>query len=84
MATSPATAPDAMPRTLGLPLLSHSANIQPSAAAPVAICVASIAMPARPSAAVAEPALNPNQPTHRSEAPIKVSVRLCGGIRSRP
>ena len=72
MATSPATAPEAMPRTLGLPLLTHSVNIQPSAAAPVAICVASIAMPARPSAATAEPALNPNQPTHRSEAPMSV------------
>jgi hypothetical protein len=42
----------------------------------VAICVASIAMPARPSAATAEPALKPNQPTHSSEAPISVKVRL--------
>ena len=29
-----------------------------------------MAMPARPSAATAEPALKPNQPTHSSEAPI--------------
>ena len=72
MATRPATAPDAIPRTLGLPLAAHSVNIQPSAAAAVAIWVASIAMPARPSAATADPALKPNQPTHSSEAPISV------------
>src|SRR5208337_4657322 len=84
MATRPATAPEAMPRTLGLPFMSHSANIQASAAAAVAICVAAMAIPARPSAATAEPALNPNQPTHRREAPIKVSTRLCGDIDSLP
>ncbi len=84
MATKPATAPEAMPRTLGLPLLAHSANIQLRAAAAVAICVTNIAMPARPSAAPAEPALKPNQPTHSSDAPINVSVKLCGGMRSLP
>ena len=83
MATNPATAPEAMPRTLGLPLAAHSANIQLNAAAAVAICVTSIAMPARPSAAPAEPALKPNQPTHRREAPISVKVKLWGGMRSR-
>jgi hypothetical protein len=51
-------------------LAIHSANIQPSAAAAVAICVTAIAMPARPFGATAEPALKPNQPTHSSEAPI--------------
>src|SRR5450755_4291149 len=70
MATSPATAPEAAPSTEGLPLAIHSANIQPRAAAAVAICVTVIAMPARPLAATAEPALKPNQPTHSSEAPI--------------
>src|ERR1700680_475870 len=84
MATTPATAPDAMPSMLGLPLLTHSANIQPSAAAAVANCVTSIAIPARPSAAPAEPALNPNQPTHSREAPINVKVKLWGGIASLP
>src|SRR5579871_342886 len=78
IATSPATAPEAMPSTLGLPLLIHSANIHPRAAAAVAICVTTMAKPARPSAAPAEPALKPNQPTHRSEAPIMVSDRLYG------
>src|SRR6202789_3402573 len=76
MATRPATAPEAIPRTLGLPLLTHSANIQLRAAAAVAIWATRRALPARPSAAPAEPALKPNQPTHNSEAPINVSVRL--------
>src|ERR1700736_3232050 len=84
IATKPATAPDAIPRTLGFPLMIHSDNIHANAAAPVAICVASIAIPARPSAATADPALNPNQPTHRSEAPMSVSVKLWGGIASLP
>src|SRR6266481_3514474 len=84
IATRPATAPEAMPSTLGLPFAAHSVNIQASAAAAVAICVAVIAMPARPSEATAEPALKPNQPTHRSEAPITVRVRLCGAIDSLP
>src|SRR5271156_5600965 len=72
MATSPATAPEAMPKTLGLPLVSHSANIQASAAAAGANWVTVIAMPARPSAATSEPALKPNQPTHSSDAPTTV------------
>src|ERR1700692_4821610 len=84
IATKPATAPEAIPKTLGLPLVIHSANIQPNAAVAVAICVATIAMPARPSAATAEPALKPNQPTHRSDAPISVNVKLWGGIASLP
>ena len=39
---------------------------------------------AMPFASSAEPALKPNQPVHSSEAPIMVSVRLCGGIASLP
>src|SRR5271165_6925777 len=70
IATRPATAPEAAPSTEGLPLAIHSANIQPSAAAAVAIWVTAIAMPARPLAATADPALKPNQPTHSNEAPI--------------
>src|ERR1700754_3562093 len=70
MATRPATAPEIAPSTDGLPLAIHSANIQASAAAAVAICVTVIAIPARPFAATAEPALNPNQPTHSIDAPL--------------
>jgi len=76
MATKPATAPEAMPSTLGFPLTVHSMNIQARAAAALAICVTAIAIPARPSAATAEPALKPNQPTHRSEESLLNPTRL--------
>src|SRR2546426_7940164 len=80
MATRPATAPDAAPRTVGLPRLIHSVNIQPSAAAAAPVFVAVKALTARPLASSALPALNPNQPTHSSEAPMTVIGRLCGCI----
>src|SRR5271156_2660533 len=82
MATRPATAPEQMPSTLGLPFTAHSTNIQVSAAVAVAIWVTAIAMPALVPAVTAEPALKPNQPTHSSEAPIMLRTRLCGGIGS--
>jgi hypothetical protein len=41
-------------------------------------------MPACPPAVTAEPALKPNQPTHKSDAPIMVSTRLCGAMFSLP
>src|SRR3981189_1826432 len=82
MATRPATAPDTAPSTEGLPLANHSANIQPSAAAAVAICVTVIAMPARPFAATAEPALKPNQPTQSIDAPRTAITRLYGAMLS--
>ena len=44
----------------------------------VAIWVTVIAMPALHPVATAEPALKPNQPTHSSEARIKVRTTLCG------
>src|SRR5215472_2425377 len=79
IATSPATAPEQMPTTVGLPLRAHSTNIQVKAATAVAICVTSMAMPACIPAVTAEPALKPNHPTHNSEAPMKVRVMLCAG-----
>src|SRR5262249_2600293 len=79
IATSPAAAPGQPPPPVGLPRAAHSTNIQASAAAAVAICVTVIAMPACMPAVVAEPALKPNQPTHRSAAPMKVSTTLCAG-----
>ena len=60
----------------------HSTSIQVKAATAVAICVTVIAMPACMPAVTAEPALKPNQPTHSSEAPMKVSTMLCGGPMS--
>ncbi len=79
MATSPATAPEQMPMTVGLPRRSHSTIIQVKPAVAVARCVTVIAMPACIPALTAEPALKPNQPTHSSEAPIKVSTILWAG-----
>src|ERR1700683_3862239 len=79
MATSPATAPEIAPRALGLPLRIHSATLQPMAAAAVAKCVFTKALVARPLAFTAEPALNPNQPTHSRQAPMKLRTTECGG-----
>src|SRR5260370_39300672 len=80
MATSPATAPEIAPRALARPFLIHSARLQLSAAAAAQKCVAANAVVARPFEAIALPALNPNQPTHSRQAPMKLSTRLCGGI----
>src|SRR2546425_2829910 len=84
MATSPATAPEAAPSTVGLPRLIHSVNIQPSAAAAAAVLVAVNALAARPLASRALPALNPNHPTQSSAAPITVIGRLWGCIGCWP
>ena len=79
IATRPATAPEQMPSTVGLPRMIHSMSIQVKPAVAVAVWVTSIAMPACIPALTAEPALKPNQPTQSSEAPIMVSTTLCGG-----
>ena len=57
----------------------HSTIIQVKPAVAVAMWVTSMAMPACRPAVTAEPALKPNQPTHSSEAPIKVSTMLWAG-----
>src|SRR3989337_26211 len=84
MATSPATAPEAAPRTVGLPRCTHSANIQESIAADAAIWVTTNALVERPPAARALPALNPNQPNQRIPAPKTVIGRLWGAMFSAP
>src|SRR5215831_11912490 len=83
-ATRPATAPDAPPSRLGLPLLTLSASIHASAAAAVATKVLIMASAAVPLASSAEPALKPNQPTQSSAAPMSVMVSEWGGMASRP
>ena len=83
-ATRPATAPVVTPSSVGLPLMAHSVNIQPSAAVAVAPNVLPMASAAVPLASRFDPQLKPNQPTHSSEAPIIASVSECGGIGSRP
>src|SRR6185436_11190581 len=84
MATNPATAPDAAPSIVGLPVRIHSAIIQPNAANDAAVCVAMKALEARPFAPRADPALNPNQPTQSIPAPITANGRLCGAIETLP
>src|SRR5688572_6325889 len=84
MTTRPATAPEIAPRTVGLPVLIHSMNIQPSVAAAAAKCVVTIALLASAPALSALPALNPNHPTHSSAAPITEMTTLCGGIGTEP
>src|SRR5215470_10849370 len=84
IATRPATAPDAAPNIVGLPVLIHSATIQPNAARDAAVCVATNALTARPPAVNAEPALNPNQPTQSIDAPMTAKGRLCGGVGTLP
>src|SRR5262249_47124170 len=76
IATRPATAPEAAPSIVGFPVLIHSAIIQPNAAVEAAVCVAMNALDARPFAPRADPALNPNQPTHNIAAPITANGKL--------
>src|SRR5271169_4343676 len=80
IATSPATAPEMAPRALARPFLIHSATLQLKAAEAAPRCVATNAVVAKPFEARALPALNPNQPTHRRHAPMKLRTRLCGGM----
>src|SRR3954454_8108178 len=82
IATSPATAPVQMPTTVGLPRFIHSTIIQVKPANAVAMWVTSIAIPACNPAVTADPALNPNQPTHSIEAPMNVRTILWGGTAS--
>src|ERR1700692_2603849 len=82
MATSPATAPDIAPSTLGLPVFIHSARTQPRVAAAAPKGVGTNALVASPDADNALPALNPNQPTHNKHAPMKLRTRLCGFMPS--
>ena len=53
-------------------------------AAAAAVFVLTKAATADVPADKALPALKPNQPTHRSEAPLTLSTRLCGAMFSVP
>src|SRR6185295_17285824 len=84
IATRPATAPEAAPNMVGLPLKTASPRLQERTAQAVARKVLMKASAAKPFASSAEPALKPNQPTQRSAAPTIVRGRLCAGIASLP
>ena len=78
MATSPATRPVAAPTSVHFPTVMRSVSIQESTPAALAATVFSSASPATPSAANSLPALNPNQPNHRSAAPRATNGTLWG------
>ena len=80
---SPATMPDAAPSTLGRPFSHHSMKAHASPPAAPAKCVAAKALVASVPLFSALPALKPNQPTHSSPVPIRLSTTLCGSMGSR-
>src|ERR1700751_5289646 len=82
MATRPATAPEMPPRALGLPLRIHSASIQLRAAPAAPKCGLTKGRVARVPEPRALPALNPNQPTQRRQAPMMLITTECGGVAS--
>src|SRR3990167_3858959 len=82
MVARPAIVPVAIPTSVGLPYLNHSIAIQTSAAVDAERWVTSMACPAAVLAPSADPALNPNQPTHSMAAPNMTKAGLCGGRRS--
>jgi hypothetical protein len=78
MATRPTTAAIAAPVADGLLERTISMPTQVTTAAAAASMVVTKARTARPSAARAEPALKPNHPNHRSDAPRMTNGTLCG------
>src|SRR5215510_7267499 len=80
--TSPATAPEQKPSTLGFPRSAYSSMAQVNEATAVASVVVVNAFAAMPSGASALPALKPYQPTHNKPVPTMQSTMLCGAIIS--
>src|SRR5512136_1111138 len=82
-AARPTTIPVAIPRVLGRPS-SQERTIQTRPAVAADVLVVRRAFTATPFAARAEPALKPNQPTHRSPAPSTVRGILFGSMGDLP
>ena len=80
--TSPPTAPEQNPSTLGLPRNRYSSMAQVNEATAVASVVAINAFAAMPSGASALPALKPYQPTQSNPVPTMHSTMLCGAMTS--
>src|SRR5205823_5480586 len=83
-AASPATAPAAVPRTLGRRCTSQPRVIHVSAATAAAVLVTTNASAASPPLVSAEPALKPNQPNQSRAAPSTTIVASWGSNDSRP
>src|SRR6266571_4949138 len=80
--TSPPTAPEQKPRTLGLPRSAYSSIAHVNEATAVASVVLMNAFAAIPSGARALPALKPYQPTQSKPVPTMQSTMLCGAMIS--
>src|SRR5512146_185610 len=78
-AASPATAPVIMPSVVGFLYFIQSSSDHVTPATAPAMWVTANALPARPEAFKALPALKPNQPNHSRPAPNTAYGRLCGG-----
>ncbi len=76
--------PEQAPSNEGLPRSTHSAKVQDRMAPAVATTVFRNAKAAMPLAALAEPALKPNQPIYKMDAPVNTIGRLCGLNASLP
>src|SRR4029453_9939140 len=82
MTTSPPTAPEQKPSTLGLPRSAYSSIAQVNEATAVASVVLMNAFAAIPSGASALPALKPYHPTQSRPVPTMQSTMLCGAMIS--
>src|SRR4051812_12173839 len=82
--TRPATAPEQKPSTLAFFRVMNSSMAHVNEATAVASVVVVKALAATPSAATAEPALKPYQPTQSMPVPTMQSTRLCGGMGVLP
>src|SRR5437016_13156961 len=80
--TSPATAPEQNPSTLGLPRSAYSSMAQVKEATAVASVVIMKAFAAIPSGPRALPALKPYQPTQSKPVPTMQSTMLCAAMLS--
>src|SRR5437667_11590387 len=80
--TSPATATEQNPSTLGLPRSAYSSMAHMNEATAVASVVLMNALAAIPSGASALPALNPYHPTQSKPVPTMQSTMLCGAMIS--
>src|SRR5690348_12669763 len=83
MPTRPTTSPVAAPTAVALPVRIRSRPTQVRSAVAAAVLVLVNASAAKPLAASAEPALNPNQPNQRRPAPRRTIGTLCGTIGTR-
>src|SRR5947207_9990134 len=80
--TSPPSAPEQNPSTLGLPRSAYSSIAQANEATAVARGVVINAFAAIPSGASALPALKPYQPTQSNPVPTMQRTMLCGAMTS--